>query len=845
MAYRIVVSAVGKSCWNIMYCGLRHMDRVRVTSHQPVRNLNVFVRLTTRTSCAAVVDSVCRHSACTYNTAAVIVRLASNPTCVRPRYKSANSWTRSRNKGKITGANYELKHHGFAVEPNAKQRQITNQKRNLDSLTAILVPESRTRTENGNWNMRVALEERRMGAKVQKLSEVDTYIKKKGEQKNCNMVRDDAATVAPHVAKVRSGVAVRNICFPPRQRRAQYPVGIISDTCMWETLRTLPFACVFYFVSFTSPPTHHCISSQFHLHFTPQPSPLKTTAVIPGFSYVGIMPDDAAGRRIFSGISRFPFSAPYSSQSLSSALKTSLNSETSGHVTNAKYREICAGQMLRRTWDWSRCACAVELVIFREQIRARGRFQYYEHPTANCLLPLVAVCFRRRFHIDRPLILRQRRHVSYMIRVQTVNTCQQVIQPMKAGWHRSNATCSGVNVRAVWLVSHSKTNDGGGWNAGPRAQPFANSSRETSACTSFSDDNMHKSRCTARDKHGKAISCRGGRGETINTNIMYGTGFSSHEPCTILQQGEKLNANYPPSFSDSVKHMSSFGVPGYGLYCSAPQWRSEQTGPPASHHDELKLTPGEFKTHIFARVRIGELCSSSIGFVERLFPLPPGIAFHVKLIQRTFILKAYNVSEEKMIGICVDEEVSRQVGAAMAQWLGRSPPIPAIRRVFSGYSRFPALAFQHCSILGPHVISGDDGYLRVPAGQSVTRKWDARAADSGVLAVRKTSVEDNVPCAANVFPPARIRQARDACRTAIGQSVLDTPQDRTKELARPDNCRPLMASSLAETKACCELGEGCGLARWRGDEREGKLHACREGGKERGNLGGLSGCGKV
>ncbi|KAJ8878625.1 hypothetical protein PR048_019207 [Dryococelus australis] len=39
-----------------------------------------------------------------------------------------------------------------------------------------------------------------------------------------------------------------------------------------------------------------------------------------------------------------------------------------------------------------------------------------------------------------------------------------------------------------------------------------------------------------------------------------------------------------------------------------------------------------------------------------------------------------------------------------------------------GTSVFPALAFQHRSILGSHVMSGDDGHLRVPAGKPVTRR---------------------------------------------------------------------------------------------------------------------------
>ncbi|KAJ8897327.1 hypothetical protein PR048_002673 [Dryococelus australis] len=83
-------------------------------------------------------------------------------------------------------------------------------------------------------------------------------------------------------------------------------------------------------------------------------------------------------------------------------------------------------------------------------------------------------------------------------------------------------------------------------------------------------------------------------------------------------------------------------------------------------------------------------------------------------------------------------------GAAVAQWLGRSPPATAIRarypagsfprvgivlddaacrRVFSEYSRFPrpcipAPLHPRVSV---NVMSRDDGHLRVPAGKSVTR----------------------------------------------------------------------------------------------------------------------------
>ncbi|KAJ8891807.1 hypothetical protein PR048_004361 [Dryococelus australis] len=60
-----------------------------------------------------------------------------------------------------------------------------------------------------------------------------------------------------------------------------------------------------------------------------QGEPGSSPGWVTGFSQVGIVPDDAVGRLVFSGISRFPQPlhsgvAPYSLQSPSSALKTSL-----------------------------------------------------------------------------------------------------------------------------------------------------------------------------------------------------------------------------------------------------------------------------------------------------------------------------------------------------------------------------------------------------------------------------------------------------------------------------------------------------------------------------------------
>ncbi|KAJ8866527.1 hypothetical protein PR048_032370 [Dryococelus australis] len=86
----------------------------------------------------------------------------------------------------------------------------------------------------------------------------------------------------------------------------------------------------------------------------------------------------------------------------------------------------------------------------------------------------------------------------------------------------------------------------------------------------------------------------------------------------------------------------------------------------------------------------------------------------------------------------------RILGAAVTQWLGRSPPTTAIpggftpgfsqvrivlddaacRRVFSGFSRFPrpSIPAPLHSRVSFYVMSGDDGHLRVPAGKPVTRR---------------------------------------------------------------------------------------------------------------------------
>ncbi|KAJ8873711.1 hypothetical protein PR048_024545 [Dryococelus australis] len=118
----------------------------------------------------------------------------------------------------------------------------------------------------------------------------------------------------------------------------------------------------------------------------------------------------------------------------------------------------------------------------------------------------------------------------------------------------------------------------------------------------------------------------------------------------------------------------------------------------------------------------------------------------------------------------------------VAQWLGRSPPTTTIRarsppgsrsalshvgivldeaacrRVFSGYSRFPRACIP--ARLHPrvsfHVMSGDDGHLRVPAGKPVIRKvlprpgpgdsWEAlgweQVVGLGILASSLTAIGD-------------------------------------------------------------------------------------------------------
>ncbi|KAJ8872327.1 hypothetical protein PR048_025931 [Dryococelus australis] len=89
-----------------------------------------------------------------------------------------------------------------------------------------------------------------------------------------------------------------------------------------------------------------------------------------------------------------------------------------------------------------------------------------------------------------------------------------------------------------------------------------------------------------------------------------------------------------------------------------------------------------------------------------------------------------------------------RIRAAVAQWLGRSPPTTAFRvldpgrlppvfshvgivqddaacwRVFSRYSRFPSpcIPAPRYPRVVFHAMSGDDGHLRVPAGNPVTRR---------------------------------------------------------------------------------------------------------------------------
>ncbi|KAJ8878656.1 hypothetical protein PR048_019239 [Dryococelus australis] len=76
--------------------------------------------------------------------------------------------------------------------------------------------------------------------------------------------------------------------------------------------------------------TAHNFSENAHFTVNDLPDPGSIPCrVAPGFSHVGIVPDDAVSRRVFTGISRFPppfhsSAAPYSPQSPSSALKTSM-----------------------------------------------------------------------------------------------------------------------------------------------------------------------------------------------------------------------------------------------------------------------------------------------------------------------------------------------------------------------------------------------------------------------------------------------------------------------------------------------------------------------------------------
>ncbi|KAJ8888202.1 hypothetical protein PR048_007689 [Dryococelus australis] len=78
--------------------------------------------------------------------------------------------------------------------------------------------------------------------------------------------------------------------------------------------------------------------------------PGSVLGLVTGLSHVGIVPDDAVGRQVFSGISRFhpPFhsgTAPYSPQSPSSALKTSLLRAV--QISSPYYHTVSIGQRLQ------------------------------------------------------------------------------------------------------------------------------------------------------------------------------------------------------------------------------------------------------------------------------------------------------------------------------------------------------------------------------------------------------------------------------------------------------------------------------------------------------------------
>ncbi|KAJ8866700.1 hypothetical protein PR048_032561 [Dryococelus australis] len=146
---------------------------------------------------------------------------------------------------------------------------------------------------------------------------------------------------------------------------------------------------------------------------------------------VGIVPDDAAGRRGFLGDLPLPrpcnptlFRTHFSSPS--SALKTSMLKSWPSLFTNNYY------------------------------ITVTPRNHY---PSAICLLSLAAVCLRRRFQTG-PLSIRKHRHGSYVIRVQIVNTCQKVIQPIKIGWARWEEGRIEVRNPPTHTHTHSRTAHG-------------------------------------------------------------------------------------------------------------------------------------------------------------------------------------------------------------------------------------------------------------------------------------------------------------------------------------------------------------------------------------------------
>ncbi|KAJ8885985.1 hypothetical protein PR048_012191 [Dryococelus australis] len=109
--------------------------------------------------------------------------------------------------------------------------------------------------------------------------------------------------------------------------------------------------------------------------------------VTPGFSHVGIVPDDTAGRRVFSGISLSP-AVPYSLQSPSSALKTSLL--RAAHIyslTNSNVRYVLKALSISRLEIRYVCGKASSYTNIRRVIALRkaGFPLMWAYPFTNWL----------------------------------------------------------------------------------------------------------------------------------------------------------------------------------------------------------------------------------------------------------------------------------------------------------------------------------------------------------------------------------------------------------------------------------------------------------------------------